>query len=194
MRREILEKRPSPLLVITFLPMKRRVVVGIDIGMKNTAIVVTDEHIGDDGDGGKLHRRVIESAIISFKSLLDVPIALLDMMETISTADKVGVERQVPKNKKAQYLAQHIKSCISMWMLLNGRRCPPIDDLDARMKSISFSAPKKVDLKVWCVEKATELMTEEEDLNGLKILASLKKKDDFCDAYLYTRAMLITIS
>lgn len=164
-----------------------RRVVGIDVGMKNTAIVVTDERVED----GKPRRKVIESAVISFETLLDVPTTLLEMMEIISTAEMIGVERQVPKNKKAQYLAQHIKSCISMWTTLNGRRCPPINDLDARMKSVSFSAPKKVDLKKWCVEKARELMTEEGDLDGLKTLTSLKKKDDLSDAYLYTRAMLL---
>lgn len=159
--------------------------------MKNTAVVITDERADKDG---RLERRVNEFHMVSFGSLLDVPLCFIEMMDTISTADRIGVERQVPKNKKAQLLAQHIKSCISMWMFLNGRRCPPIDDLDARIKSVPFSAPKKVDLKKWCVEKARELLAEEADLDGLKILESLKKKDDFCDAYLYTRAMLMEVN
>lgn len=97
----------------------------------------------------------------------------------------IVIERQLKLNYSAQTIQHFI---FSYFRVLYGP-FKVITDISASRKTQVFGAPKmiKKERKKWTVTRTTEILTENNDIEGLAILLK-KKSDDLADAYLQLKA------
>lgn len=96
------------------------------------------------------------------------------------------IERQLPLNYKAVRVSQHTISYFSL-LIQDQPLLSSIIEINPKVKSILLEAPPKLtskQLKVWSVEKATNILRDRGDDYALQLLSKEKKKDDLCDTVL----------
>lgn len=109
---------------------------------------------------------------------------LLDsLMPLFEESHMFMVERQPPVNYKTVRISQHTLSYF-MIKMKNRPLLPLIIDVDPKLKGKQLGAPKGINekqLKIWAVEKATELLLKRGDHYSLDIIHKTTKKDDLAD-------------
>jgi hypothetical protein len=98
----------------------------------------------------------------------------------------IVIESQLPINYDLVRMSQHLISFFTHKIADKGYR-PLIIEIDAKMKSQPFGAPKmkKPELKKWCRNKAIEILTARGDVETANFIASCKKADDHGDTVCY---------
>lgn len=123
--------------------------------------------------------------------ILNLNIFLDTKLDLIKTCNIMIVERQMPINHQAVRISQHVISYLCLHVS-NNILLPGIYEIMNKCKHKILDCPnglKRLDLKKWSVEKATEIMYEWGDQNGLLEIGKYKKKDDIADTVCQAEAL-----
>ena len=112
--------------------------------------------------------------------------------ELFKTCHIVLIEKQLPQNYRMIRMSQHVLTYFMMLLRDVQPSLPVFLEIAPTLKSKELGAPPHINergVKIWAVEKATELLTIREDTKGLEILrrkvnGRKEKKDDISDTIL----------
>lgn len=174
-------------------------VISVDPGISNFCIRVEERNIRQSGEirtllFEKMHLmknqlELDESMVCSVYTILS---QFLDAhLELFKTCHMLIVEKQLPQNYKAVRISQHVLTYF-MVTLKDIPTMPMIFELDPKLKGKELGAPpyNSKGLKMWAVQKATELLTMRKDYYALGIMKKHKKKaDDLADTVCQIEAL-----
>jgi len=168
-------------------------VISIDPGIRNYALRVEERSIQTSSypiktlvfEKLRISNKDRELSEISECMIYKLLSKFLDKyLKVFKTCHIIIIEKQMPFNYKATRIAQHTLTYF-MTHLKNISTYPLIYEISAKLKGKELGASSHLNergIKVWAVEKATELLELRKDENGLQILKKNKKKaDDLAD-------------
>lgn len=110
-----------------------------------------------------------------------------EYIEHIQMSHYIVIESQLTINPDLVRMSQHIITYLMIKTKDKGLR-PLICEIDSHLKSRMLGAPtkmKKPQLKLWCKNKAIEILESRGDLVNVKLIKEAKKADDHGDTVCY---------
>lgn len=112
-------------------------------------------------------------------------------MPYLLTSHLCVIEKQLDVNYKIARIAQHTISYLSLLLRDKGRLLTIIE-VDAGIKSRVLGAPRDLNVKVWAVQTARELLTARADKFSLGVMDFFgKKQDDLADTVCQVEALFL---
>lgn len=107
----------------------------------------------------------------------------------------IVIEKQLPINYKLVRMSQHLISYFMITLKNKGFR-PLIYEIDPKQKSHllggKFKMPK-AKLKIWCKDKALEILLARNDISTYNFIINSKKQDDHGDTVCYDECWWLLI-
>lgn len=180
-------------------------VISVDPGVTNYAIRVEERSIRVAGPiktllfdkiGLKKQDQELSSEFIT--PVYSFVTQFLDRhLELFKTCHMVIIEKQLPQNYRAICMSQHTLTYFMTHLANIVPNLAMFFEVAPQLKGRELGAPPHLNergIKLWAVEKATELLTERGDRKGLEILArkvggKKEKKDDLSDTVCQIEAL-----
>lgn len=120
--------------------------------------------------------------------------ALDEFMPQFRWCHYIVIESQLPINYDLVRMSQHITTYLMQGVKDQGFR-PLIIEIDPHLKSRMLGAPrlKKPQLKVWCRDKAIEILTARGDVETARLIERSSKDDDHGDTVCYEAIWLMIL-
>lgn len=103
------------------------------------------------------------------------------------------IERQMDFNYQSVRVQQHLTTYL-MTKFKDSRLLPMLVEIDSKAKGHNLGSPKGIDtrtFKIWCQQKALELLKMRNDIESYEKLKAEKKKDDLADVVCQIEAFCV---
>lgn len=184
-------KKDDYIRVMSIDPGKRNFCFRIELRFCNKDKIITEAYEKID----LLGTQNTEKVTIDYINR-NVLMVLDNYINLILNCDLIIIERQLSENYRMVRFSQHIITYLMVKVRDNSLKTV-IMEIDSKLKTKMLNAPRKLnkrEVKLWSIEKATEILTLRKDENSLNVLQKAKsKKDDLADTVIQIEAVFVMI-